>query len=120
MSNKTLVIGASTNPSRYSHKAVISLKKNGHEIIAYGRKTGMIDSVPIVTEIPDGAQVDTITVYISKENQNDLLHIIKKVRPNRVIFNPGSENFDIVPEITAIGIESIEACTLVMLSTGNY
>jgi uncharacterized protein len=120
MSKKTLVIGASTNPSRYSYKAVVDLIKNGHEVIAYGRNSGIIESVPIVTEIPKEESIDTITVYISKDNQKDLLDIIKQVKPLRVIFNPGTENYDIVPAITALGIESIEACTLVMLSIGDY
>ncbi len=120
MSKKTLVIGASTNPVRYSYKAVMDLQKHGHDIIAYGRRPGKIGSVPIVTEIPEGEKIDTITVYISKENQGELLDIIEKVSPERVIFNPGAENYDLIPHITSLGIESIEACTLVMLSIGDY
>ena len=120
MNKKTIVIGASTNPTRYSHKAVMSLKKHGHDVIAYGRKEGLIGESAIITNLKDITDVDTITVYISKENQEDLLDIIKKLKPKRVIFNPGAENYDIVPELTALGIESIEACTLVMLNIGNY
>jgi predicted CoA-binding protein len=120
MSKKTIVIGASTNPSRYSYKAVTALRNHGHEVIAYGRKKGSIGETPIITELNGIDEVDTITVYISKNNQSDLLKLIKEIMPQRVIFNPGAENFDIIPEITALGIESIEACTLVMLNIGNY
>jgi len=120
MSKTTLVIGASTKPSRYAYKAVIDLTKYGHEVTAYGRRPGRIEDIPIVTEIPTDIEFHTITVYISKGNQKDLLEIIKMVKPKRVIFNPGSENFDIVPKISQLGIESIEACTLVLLRIGNY
>ena len=120
MNKKTIVIGASTNPSRYSHKAVIQLKRHGHDVIALGRKKGVINDTPIVTELVDVEDVDTITVYISKANQGELLDIIRRIKPERVIFNPGAENYDIVPDITKLGIGSTEACTLVLLSIGKY
>lgn len=117
---KTLVIGASSNPERYSNMAVRRLKKHSHEVLALGRRNGEIDSVPIDTGMPQYKDLDTITVYMNAQNQKPLEDYMLSLNPRRIIFNPGAENPSLEKRAEEKGIEVVEACTLVMLSIGSY
>lgn len=117
----TLVVGASTNPSRYSFMAVELLKKYGHPVIACGMKTGSIQNTPIVTEYPKKLDVDTVTIYVNPKNQSkEFMTEILKLNPRRIIFNPGAENDLFEQHALENGIEVENACTLVLLQTGQY
>lgn len=117
---KTLVIGASPNPERYAFKAVSDLKEHGHPVLALGLRTGEINGIPIFTDKKEIPNLDTISLYVSAKNQADYLPYILQLHPQRVVFNPGTENPEIYPILQANNIEVLEACTLVMLSIGNY
>ncbi|MBK7344411.1 MAG: CoA-binding protein [Saprospiraceae bacterium] len=118
---KTLVIGASPNPLRYAYSAVEQLRWKGHEVIAVGHREGRIEDVDILTEwptiIPD---LDTITLYLGPQNQKPVYQQILGYHPRRIIFNPGTENPELMRMAREAGIEVVQACTLVMLSIGNY
>jgi uncharacterized protein len=120
MGKKTLVLGASLNPSRYSNMAVNKLRNYGHEVVAVGLKTGFIEDVAVVTGHPFLEGLDTITLYMRAERQEPLHDYILSLHPKRIIFNPGAENDKLAALAAEKGIESLEACTLVMLSTGTY
>ena len=117
---KTIVIGASENPERYSYKAVASLSKHGEEVIAIGLKDGMILNIPITKEKKHIDNVDTVTMYVGAQNQQGWYDYILSLKPKRIIFNPGAENEEFAKLAAKNGIEVVEACTLVMLSIGNY
>ncbi len=120
MEKATVVLGASLNPERYSNLAVRRLSTHGHTVIAVGRREGMIGEVPVHIAIPEGATVDTVTLYLDPDNQQPWHASILALRPERVIFNPGTESADFERELRASGIEVLEACTLVMLAAGTY
>lgn len=117
---KTLVIGASTNPDRYSYKAIQLLKAKNIKIEAIGNKEGSVEGVPINTEKTPYKDIDTVTLYIGNKIQKDYYDYILKLQPKRVIFNPGTENpeFYKLLKYQNIGVEI--ACTLVLLSTNQY
>jgi predicted CoA-binding protein len=115
----TLVIGASENPERYSNIAIKMLRDYKHDVIAVGNKSGKVRDVPINLDMPT-ENVHTVTLYVSAKNQNDFIAPLLALKPERVIFNPGTENPEFQAELSAHGIEPIEACTLVMLRTGQY
>lgn len=117
---KTLILGASTNPARYSYLVANKLVRKGYPIVNVGRKTGEVAGVAI--ELPERIHddIDTITVYIGPQNQEPYVDYIEKTKPKRVIFNPGAENAALAERLRKQGIETIEACTLVMLNTGQY
>lgn len=117
---KTLILGATPNPSRYSYLAANRLKAKGHSIINVGIKKGEVAGVPIEQAEYIHTDVDTITLYVGTHNQPDLYQYILDTRPKRIIFNPGTENFELENLASKQGIETIEACTLVMLATGQY
>jgi predicted CoA-binding protein len=117
---KTVVIGASENTSRYSNMAVRSLLRHGKEVAAVGLKAGEIDGVKILTGKPPIENVDTVTMYVGEKNQPELYDYILSLKPKRIIFNPGAENPELEKIAEENGIEVVEACTLVMLSIGNY
>jgi predicted CoA-binding protein len=119
---KTVIIGASPNPERYSYMAAQMLKKYGHEFIPVGVKRGELFGQPIlnIDQLPRLDGIDTVTLYVSERNQNGLDQNILKMNPKRVIFNPGTENADFEDVLEKNGIEVVEACTLVMLRTGQY
>lgn len=120
MNKKTLVLGASENPQRYSHLAVKSLLRHGQEVVAVGLKAGEIDGVKILSGKPAVENVDTVTMYVGPANQKEWYDYILSLKPKRIIFNPGAENSELEALAEKNGIEVVEACTLVMLSIGNY
>ncbi len=117
---KTLVIGASTNPVRYSHMAMHQLRASHHEVIGLAKRKGDVAGIDIQTDFPKDEDIHTVTLYIGPEHQPEYYEPVLELQPKRVIFNPGTENDEFNRKLTAAGIEAIEACTLVMLSTGQY
>ena len=120
MVKKTLVIGASDNPARYSFLAVRQLAGHGQPVVALGRREGQVDGVPIVTERPTDPDFDTVTLYVNPTHQQDYYDYIISLHPKRILFNPGAENPAFAEMAAASGIQPVEACTLVLLSTGQY
>ncbi|GAA4356874.1 CoA-binding protein [Hymenobacter saemangeumensis] len=117
---KTLVLGASDNPSRYSFRAVHMLKNHGHEVVPVGIRKGQVAGLDIHTDRPEASDVDTVTLYVGPQNQPTWYDYILGLKPRRIIFNPGTENPELERRAQAQGIRTEEACTLVMLSVGNY
>ena len=117
---KTVVLGASDNPSRYSYVAVEKLIRYGHPVIAIGKKIGHIANTAITTERPGEKEVDTVTLYLNPANQKQYYDYIISLHPKRIIFNPGAENQELYDLAKANGIEPVQACTLVLLGTGQY
>ena len=116
----TIVLGASENPERYSNKACLMLQKHNHSVFPIGIKEGKIGNSVISTSRTPLQNIDTITLYIGPKNQAEWLDFIIQCKPKRVVFNPGTENEIMQKQIASQGIEVVEACTLVMLSIGNY
>lgn len=120
---KTLVLGASIKPHRYSNLAIKRLLAKDHEVIAYGFSTGKVDNIEIVNKGINDMQsenIHTITLYLRPEIQTQYKVLIKELLPKRVIFNPGTENPEFMHELNVLGIDAIEACTLVMLNTNQF
>jgi len=117
---KTLVLGATNNPARYAYLAANRLVAAGHEIVNIGIKNGEVAGVSIQRATDIQPDIHTITLYIGPQRQPQYYDYISQTKPKRIIFNPGTEN----PELKALasqqGIEVVEACTLVLLSTGQY
>jgi len=116
----TLVIGASENPSRYSYLAVNKLKNYGHPVKAIGKKAGHINDIEIMTGYPNLNNVDTVSLYLNPTNQQVYYNYILALNPKRIIFNPGAENPELEELAIKNGIRTMQACTLVMLSTNQY
>lgn len=117
---KTLVIGASDNPSRYSYLAVNRLRSKGHPVVAIGRKPVSVGDVAIDTEKKEFPGIDTVTLYLSPGLQKEYYDYILSLHPRRLIFNPGTENLELAELAQAHGIQPMNACTLVMLGTGQF
>jgi len=117
---KTLVLGASTNKTRYSYIATQRLKNHGYEVVPVGIREGDIEGIQIQNGTPDVAGVDTITLYLNPQRQEAYYDYILDLKPKRIIFNPGTENPTLMRLAREQGIETEAACTLVLLSTGGY
>jgi len=117
---KTLVIGASENPARYSNKAILKLVNHGHEVVAIGRRAGAVKEVKILTDLPEIEDLDTVTLYINPSIQTEYESYILSLKPKRIIFNPGTENPAFIQRAKKEGIITEIACTLVMLSVEAY
>ena len=121
MSEKTtLVIGASENPERYSYKAIKMLRSHGHPVVAVGPREGKVADVDFNLEIPADLSPDTVTLYVNQNIQKEYYDKVLALKPRRVIFNPGTENDEFESLVHKNGIEPVEACTLVLLSTGQF
>ena len=117
---KVLVYGASTNPSRYAYIATELLLQHGHEVSLVGIKKGEVLGLPIQQDQPFLQNIDTVTLYVGPANQEGLLAYLSAISPRRVIFNPGTENPALEEALQKKGIEVEEACTLVLLHTGQF
>lgn len=119
---KTVIIGATPNPSRYAFLAAERLGKKGYEFIPLGIKKGEVFGKEILDlhEKPIIEDVDTVTMYIGPQNQPEWYDYILSLKPKRIIFNPGTENFEFEKMAYNQGVEVEESCTLVMLGVGNY
>jgi uncharacterized protein len=117
---KTLVLGASSNPSRYSFLAINRLREHQHPVVAIGKRPTLVADVPVQTEPETFEDLDTITIYLNTENQKNYYDYILARHPRRVIFNPGAENPEFEKLLRDNGIQTQEACTLVLLSTGQF
>lgn len=118
---KTLVLGATSNPSRYAYVAVQRLLRHGHEVVPVGIREGEVAAgLPILHGMPPVSDVDTVTLYVGPARQPAYYDYLLSLRPKRIIFNPGTENPELEALAQAQGIETVEGCTLVMLSIGGY
>lgn len=117
---KTLVFGASLKPNRYSNYAIQRLVANNFDTVAFGLKTGEIEGVNIDNELKDYENVDTVTLYLNAKRQKEYYDYIIGLNPNRVIFNPGTENPEFYQLLKENNIDFEAACTLVLLSTNQY
>jgi len=120
MSKKTLVLGASDQPHRYSYLAIQRLRNNGHDVVGIGKHTGQVSDVTIETEKRPLENIDTVTLYLNPVHQKQYYDYILSLKPKRFICNPVSENDEIKQLALQNNIRPMEACTLVMLSTGQY
>lgn len=117
---KTLILGASTNPERYAYIAAHKLKQYGHDIVNVGLKKGEVAGVEIEPMGHIHGDIHTVTMYVGATNQKGYYDYVLNTKPKRIIFNPGAENSELEMLAIESGIEVENACTLVLLSTGQY
>lgn len=120
MNKKTLVLGASLKADRYSNIVIHRLRKSNHEVVAYGLKSGEISDVAVYNELKSYSDIDTVTLYLSPKHQQEYYDYILNLKPKRVLFNPGTENFEFQELLRENGIQFENACTLVLLGTNQY
>ena len=120
MKKKTLVIGASLKPERYSNIAINRLVNYNHEVVAFGLRVGTVAGVEINTHLMPYKDVHTVTLYLNPERQKAFYDYIMSLQPQRVIFNPGTENSEFQNLLKQNNIFFEEACTLVLLGTNQY
>jgi len=120
MNFKTLVIGASTNPSRFSYLAIKSLVKYRVDLVAIGLREGEVEGVKIIIDKPQIADIHTISLYLNPTRQSEYIDYIISLKPKRIIFNPGTENGELMKIARKSSIKVVFDCTLVMLNNGFY
>lgn len=116
----TLVIGVSRNSERYANMAVSALKRQGHPVYALGKEDFVFEDVPVHAQWVTFPQLHTITLYVRPELQRPYYEKILASGARRIIFNPGTWNDELAEMATQAGIEIEDACTLVMLSSGQF
>lgn len=117
---KTLVLGASPNPLRFSHKMVKSLVRHNMEVVAVGFRDGEIAGIKILTGTPPFKDIHTVSLYIGPKGQTPVYNYVLSLFPKRIIFNPGTTNEEFMKLARENNIEVVTDCALIMLSSGNY
>jgi len=120
VTKKTLVLGASTNPERFSFMAVRKLKYGGFPVVAVGLREGEIMGVRIEKPFPKFENIHTVTIYIGTKNLAAYYDYILGLKPERVIFNPGTESPEFADTLSLAGIEVVHGCTLIMVSNNTF
>lgn len=121
MEKTTLVLGASSNPERYSYKAIKSLQNKKIPVIAIGKREYDLPDLKIRKGLPqDIGPVHTVGLYLNAGNQKEYYDYIISLHPERIIFNPGTDNDEFSDILQEEGIEVINGCMLVMLACGNF
>jgi uncharacterized protein len=118
----TLIVGATDNIERYAYRAADLLQAKGVSFIPIGIKKGVVFGKEIVDlrQKPALAGIHTVTLYLGPQNQSEWMDYLIGLGPKRMIFNPGTENPEFFSKAKSAGIEVLEACTLVMLTTGQF
>jgi predicted CoA-binding protein len=120
-SEKVVVLGASPDAERYSNKAMHLLAQHGHQVIPVSPVYREIDGERVLPSLAEvSGPVHTLTLYLSPKRLLPIADDIVKLHPGRVIFNPGTESPELQQRLDGAGIPWLEACTLVMLRTGQY
>ncbi|TXH58874.1 MAG: CoA-binding protein [Bacteroidia bacterium] len=117
---KTLVLGASENTDRYSNRAIVKLREHGFEVEAIGKINGKVADVYFDNQKKDFKGIHTVTLYLNPKRQEEYIPYVLSLHPKRIIFNPGTENKIFIKKAQEMGIDTIEACTLVLLSTNQF
>lgn len=117
---RTLVIGASTNPERYSNMAIRSLRMKKIEVVALAKRPGVVDDVRFETSTLNISGIHTVSLYVGPDRQKEYYEFLIQLKPVRVIFNPGTENRELENLLEKNGIYTTRACTLVLLSTNQF
>lgn len=120
MMKSTLVIGASLKESRYSNTCVKTLVSGHFPVTAIGLREGLIDETHVLTGFPELTDIHTVTLYVGPQNQHTFYDYVLKLKPERVVFNPGTENREFQDLLTQAGIEVIEDCTIMMVQGGRF
>jgi uncharacterized protein len=121
MGKTTLVLGASPNPERFSYEAIRALQRNGNPVIAVGKREADLGNIRIMKGIPNNIkEVHTITLYLSARNQREYYSFILSLKPERIIFNPGTINPELAEMASKNSIEVVNGCMLVMLNKGTF
>lgn len=121
MQQKVVILGASSDPSRFSYKAFHSLKKHGHTPLLVSPTLKELEGTLAVSDLSQIKEsVDTLTMYVNPKISTELKRKIIDLKPKRVIFNPGSENPELENDLRNLGIEVLEACTLVLLANNQF
>ena len=115
-----VVLGASPNPERFSYKAVKRLIRNNFQVVAIGKKKGMIENVSIITGQPPLGDVHTVLMYLAPYHQGEIFDYVVSLRPKRIIFNPGTESPEFEEFLESYNIEIVKDCSLVMMATGRF
>jgi predicted CoA-binding protein len=121
MVTNVAILGASENPERYANKAQIRLTEHGYHVLPVSPTgktvlgTAGFKSLQAIQE-----PVDTVTIYVGPKNLRPQLGDMLALKPRRVIFNPGTEDADLQLQLEGAGIHVVEACTLVLLSIGQF
>lgn len=120
--NRVLIVGATTNPSRYAYTAAKMFQERGFDYVPIGIKKGNVFGKAILNlrEKPELDGIDTVTLYIGTQHQGEWMEYLLSLKPNRIIFNPGAQNSEFAQLARSKGIEVINACNLVMLSTSQF
>ena len=118
---RVVILGASDKPDRYAHKAQLMLAEHGHEVVPVHPRLQSIEGVSVVPDLSAvTGSVDTVTMYVGPAISSGLTEKLIALKPKRVLFNPGSENPTLASALNAAQIATEEACTLVLLRTGQY
>lgn len=121
MKQRVVIIGASDNPERFSHQALLLLRKHGHTVVPVHPKLAEIEGIAVVADLSlISGSVDTVTMYVGAAISAGLKDKLIALKPRRVIFNPGAENAALAEALQQAGIACEEACTLVLLNTGQF
>lgn len=120
-SERVVIVGASDRPDRYAHKALLALRRHGHDTVLVHPRLKEIEGLPVHASLSEvTAPVDTVTLYVGPAASADMAADLIALKPRRVIFNPGAENAELQSSLAAAGIRPEEACTLVLLATGQF
>lgn len=121
MKETVAVVGASKKPDRYSNKAILKLKSGGYNVIPVNPVESEIEGLKVASSLKEISQrIDTVTMYVNPVHGENLVGDILKIKPGRVIFNPGTESEIMIDKLSAGGVKCLNACTLVLLSTNQF
>ena len=119
--NPVCILGASDNPERYVHKALLRLTEAGYRVILVNPSLTAVEGIPCVKALGEiKEKIHTVTLYLGPSRLEPLIPDLMALKPVRVIANPGTESPAVEEACRKAGIVYVEACTLVLLATHQF
>ena len=119
--HRVVVLGASPKQWRYSNQALRLLAGEGYHVVPVHPKIPRIEGLPVMHDLKAiHDRIHTLTMYVGPERSLPLIGAIIRLKPGRVILNPGTESAELETQLHEHRIPFLHACTLVMLRTGQF
>ncbi|HEX7088202.1 MAG TPA: CoA-binding protein [Vicinamibacterales bacterium] len=110
------MIGASTDRSKFGNRAVRAFLRQGYEVLPINPHEREIEGLAVhrsVLDVP--GPIDMATFYVPPEIGLTVIEEVAAKGIREVWLNPGSESPALVARARALGIEPIEACSILAI-----
>lgn len=112
---RVMIIGASSDRSKYGNKAVRAYRRAGHEVLPVNPRETVIEGINAYANIADvPGPIDRATIYVPPHiGVGIMAELAQRGDVQEVYLNPGAESDEVMEAAAKVGIEPIQACSII-------